>query len=162
MDIFIEWGLCYMTNIKSDVIYVPGVFDLLHIGHVRLFKYASQFGVVLAGVSSDYLVQSYKHTLPVYPLNERLEIVESCKYVQNTIVQYYFFDIDQLKHWNIKYILLGSDWIGKKFKELEIARKKLKCKIIYKQYTEETSSSKIKQRIIENASEIIKAQLKRS
>jgi len=148
-----------MVNVTN--LYVPGTFDLFHVGHIRMFKYASKFGNVIAGVSTDELVLSYKNLAPIYPFKERWETVDACRYVNRVIPQRKFFSIPQLKKLNICYVILGSDWEGKDFPELDQAQKALGFEIIYKPYTEETSSSKIKERIIRNSFDIIKAQLER-
>jgi cytidyltransferase-like protein len=147
-----------------EIIYIPGSFDLFHVGHIRIFQYAFnkfKHSFIIVGVSDDNLIMSYKNIKPIYPLNERIETVKSCRYVNKVIVQRKFFDVKQLKPLKINYILLGDDWKNKKFTELALAQKKLGFKIIYKPYTKEVSSSEIKKRIIKNAYEIIEAQTKR-
>lgn len=154
----------FIKKLVCPIVYVPGTYDMWNIGHIRLFKYAKDsfyYSKVIAGVSSDKLVKSYKYINPINPLVERLETVLACKYVDKAIIQNEFFNIKQLKKYNIDYVLLGSDWKNKNFTELKIAQQKLKFKIIYKPYTSEVSSSKIKERIIDNAAQIIAAQSKR-
>jgi glycerol-3-phosphate cytidylyltransferase len=58
--------------------YAPGAFDLLHIGHLDLFRQAkSHCDFLIVGVASDEIVLEYKGALPVIPLPERLEIIRS-------------------------------------------------------------------------------------
>ncbi len=55
---------------------VMGVFDLLHIGHLRLFKRAKQRCRYLrVGVMSDALVQKYKNIKPTIPQDQRMELI---------------------------------------------------------------------------------------
>ena len=66
--------------------YVEGVFDLFHIGHLRIIKRSKEiFGTVVVGVHSDETVLSYKGRKPVIPYLHRVEIVESCKFVDKVI-----------------------------------------------------------------------------
>lgn len=66
---------------------VIGVFDLFHIGHLRLLKRSSKiFNKVVAAVHPDNVVLQYKGKLPVIPYEHRLEIVKSCKYVDDVIM----------------------------------------------------------------------------
>ena len=52
--------------------YAPGAFDLLHIGHLDLFRQAkSHCDFLIVGVASDEIVLEYKGALPVIPLPER-------------------------------------------------------------------------------------------
>lgn len=65
--------------------YTPGVFDMFHVGHVRLFeRIKNSFGRLVVGVHSDEQCESYKPK-PVIPYTERLEIVRACKYVDEVI-----------------------------------------------------------------------------
>lgn len=145
-------------------IYVPGTFDMWNIGHIRLLKYAKSLfpeTTVISGVSTNKLVKSYKIINPVNTLAERVETVKACRYVDKVIVQGKFFDPKQLRKYNIDYVLLGSDWKGVDFPALTYAQGILKFNVIYKPYTKEVSSSIIKERIIKNAYDIIKAQTQR-
>ena len=67
---------------KETVGYTTGVFDLFHIGHLRLLQRAkSRCDRLIVGVSTDELVQSYKNKKPVIPFEERSEIVAALKCV---------------------------------------------------------------------------------
>lgn len=64
---------------------VEGVFDLFHIGHLRLLEKCSKiFDEVVAGVHSDETVLQYKRR-PIIPYEHRVEIVGSCKFVNRVI-----------------------------------------------------------------------------
>jgi len=66
--------------------YVEGVFDLFHKGHLRLLKRANKiFDKVLAAVTPDDIVKTYKDKLPVIPFEDRKEMLESCKYIDEVI-----------------------------------------------------------------------------
>jgi len=73
---------------KQDVVtgYVEGVFDLFHKGHVRILKKAkSKFDKVYAAVTPDEIVRTYKNKSPILPFEDRREMLESCKYVDEII-----------------------------------------------------------------------------
>ncbi len=65
-------------------IYCNGVYDLCHIGHIKLFEQASKYGDVVVGIHSDEDVASYKR-YPIQNLAERVETVESMKWVSQVI-----------------------------------------------------------------------------
>jgi len=67
-------------------VYVDIVGDLFHAGHVEFFKKAKAFGdTLIVGVLDDEVVEGYKRT-PVLTLEERVKMVEACKYVDEVIV----------------------------------------------------------------------------
>jgi|TARA_B110000902_G_scaffold230468_1_gene272003 cytidyltransferase-like protein len=66
-------------------IYVDMVGDLFHINHINLIKEAKKFGnFLIVGVHSDSDVESYKCT-PILTMEERIGIIETCKYVNKVI-----------------------------------------------------------------------------
>jgi len=66
--------------------YVEGVFDLFHVGHLRLIKKCSKiFDEVVVGVHSDETVLQYKGVKPVIPYEHRVEMIKSCKFVDEVI-----------------------------------------------------------------------------
>ena len=65
---------------------VNGVFDLFHVGHVRLLKRAKEmFKEVVATIDSDELTAKEKRK-PIFNQNERVEILKACRYVDDVVV----------------------------------------------------------------------------
>ena len=66
--------------------YVAGVFDLFHIGHLNLLRRAKeQCDYLIAGVVTDEQVVNNKKTKPYVPFDERLAIVQACRYVDEAV-----------------------------------------------------------------------------
>lgn len=66
-------------------IYMDGVFDLFHVGHLDAIKQCKQLGdTVIIGIVSDTDARSYKR-IPIINEVMRKEIIESCKYVDDII-----------------------------------------------------------------------------
>ncbi len=63
----------------KKVVFTNGCFDLLHAGHVRLFREAAKMGdVLIVALNSDASVRRLKGpTRPVFPLKERFEILSA-------------------------------------------------------------------------------------
>ena len=71
---------------KYDRCVVNGVFDLFHVGHVRLLKRAKEmFKEVIVTIDSDKLTMEEKRC-PIFNENERLEIIKSCRYVDDALI----------------------------------------------------------------------------
>lgn len=146
----------------KKIIYTAGTYDLLHFGHVNVLLKAKALGdKLIVGVSTDALIAKYKGLKPVICFRDRVAIIKELKCVDKVIKQSSFFDIKQLKRYNIYAIVLGDDWKEKNFPELDKCLKELNIKMIYVPYTKRLSTSKIKEKIIRNAVEIISAQSKR-
>ena len=71
---------------KFDRCVVNGVFDLFHVGHVRLLKRAKDmFKEVIVAIDSDELVKQEKRQ-PIFSQEERLEIIKACRYVDDALI----------------------------------------------------------------------------
>ena len=146
----------------KKVIYTAGSYDIFHFGHLNILLKAKKMGsFLLVGVSTDALIARYKGLKPVICYKDRASIIKEIKCVDRVIKQSSFFDIKQLKKYHIDIIVLGNDWEGKSFPELEKCAKELNIKVVYVPYTQRLSTSKIKEKIIRNSVEIIQSQTKR-
>ena len=131
---------------KSYIIgFTSGVYDLFHIGHLNILKNAkSMCDKLIVGVSTDDLVQTYKHKVPIIPFTERLEIVRSIKFVDSVVAQE---NMDKMVLWEkLKYdiMFVGDDWQKtEKWQEIENKFEIVGVKIVYFPYTKGTSSTKI-------------------
>ncbi len=59
------------------VVFTNGCFDLIHTGHIRLFREAAKLGdVLIVALNSDASIRRLKGpSRPIFPLRERLEIL---------------------------------------------------------------------------------------
>jgi len=68
-------------------VYTDIVGDLFHYGHVNLFKKIKDLDesvFLIVGVCSDEVVEIYKRK-PILNLEERCQVLESCKYIDKII-----------------------------------------------------------------------------
>ena len=65
-----------------------GVFDLLHIGHIELFRKAKALGdhLIVAVQDSDYVFQFKPDASLVYSTEERCYMVSAIRYVDEVVV----------------------------------------------------------------------------
>ena len=98
---------------KYKVGYTTGVFDMFHIGHLNLLKRAkAQCDYLIVGVSTDEVVESYKHKTPIIPFDERIAIIRELKCVDSAVPQ---TSMDKMAAWNelhFNALFHGSDWKG--------------------------------------------------
>ena len=69
------------------VVFTNGCFDLLHSAHVFLFKQAKNLGdVLIVAVNDDRSIRKIKGaSRPIFPLEERLEILEAIEHIDYLI-----------------------------------------------------------------------------
>ena len=72
----------YLNNNPHKKVFVSGVFDMLHSGHIAFFKEASSYGDVYVGLGSDTTVEELKGRKTVNSEQERLYMVQSIRYVK--------------------------------------------------------------------------------
>ena len=96
---------------KKIVGYTTGVYDMFHIGHLNIIRRAKEkCDYLIVGVSTDELVESYKHKTPVIPFEERIAIVQALKYVDRVVPQ---TSMNKMEAWKeLKFVVMfhGSDW----------------------------------------------------
>ena len=68
-------------------IFTNGCFDVLHRGHIELFKYCSSLGYVTVGLNSDESVRVLKgEKRPYFSQDDRKFMLEACRYVDQVII----------------------------------------------------------------------------
>ena len=75
-----------------------GVYDMLHIGHILLFKHAKELipeedcHLIVAVQDSDFILKYKPNTKMVYSTEERLFMVSSVRYVDEVVT---YCDVDK-------------------------------------------------------------------
>lgn len=128
--------------------YTTGTFDIFHVGHLNILKRAKeQCDYLIVGVSSDELVMEYKGKMPIMPYNERKDIVEAIKYVDEVVMQSTLGKIDAWEKYKYNILFHGDDWKGTSlYNEVEMKLKKKGVKIVYFPYTSNVSSTILKEK----------------
>ena len=84
-------------------------FTLPHHGHMRLLKQAKKLGKVIVGLTTDKEVLKYKGYVPELNYDQRKEILQSIKYVDEIIPSDWLVTNDYLEKNNIDYLFHGQD-----------------------------------------------------
>ena len=123
--------------------YVPGGFDMLHIGHLNILRAARErCDRLVVGVATDESLERMKGRPPVVPHAERMELIASLRFVDDVVT-----DVDQDKReaWRrhpFDVLFKGDDWKGTpKGDRLEAELAEVGARVIYLPYTPSTSST---------------------
>jgi glycerol-3-phosphate cytidylyltransferase len=122
------------------------VFDLFHVGHVNLLRSArSMCDKLIVGVTVDDLVL-YKNKRAVIPFQERLAVVQACRYVDVAVPQDTMDKRVAYDRYKFDVMFVGDDWFATdRWNALDKEFSALGVKIIYLPYTKGTSSTLVNQ-----------------
>lgn len=126
--------------------YAPGVYDLFHIGHLNLLRNArAACDHLIAGVVTDDLARRVKGIAPVVPLDERLAIVASVRFVDEAVVEDVSHKLDMWERLKFDAIIKGDDWKGTdRGDKLESDFAAVGVAVTYVPYTTQTSSTMLR------------------
>ena len=123
--------------------YVPGVYDLFHIGHLNALRQARELcDVLVAGIVSDEVCEQVKGVRPFVPLEERLAIVDAIGIVDATYAELTTDKLDAWREVGFHRVFKGDDWLGTP-RGLELERRvgSVGAEVVYFPYTAHTSST---------------------
>jgi glycerol-3-phosphate cytidylyltransferase len=130
---------------KYKIGYTTGVFDMFHIGHLNIIRRAKeQCEYLIVGVSTDELVEDYKHKKPIIPFDERIAIVAAIRYVDRVVPQTSMDKMEAWEKYKFNAFFHGDDWKGTKlYNGIEERLKCVGCDIVYLPYTDGISSTSL-------------------
>ena len=121
------------------VVLTFGTYDLFHVGHLRILQRARDIGDrLVVGVSTDALNLAKKGRYPVYPQEERVEIIKSLRCVDDVFLEE---SLEQkreyLTRWKADILVMGHDWEGR------MDEFRNQCEVIYLPRTENISTTDV-------------------
>jgi len=139
------WSVYTLKNIWTN-----GCYDILHIGHIRLFEFAKSLGdKLIVGIDADDRVKQFKgNNRPINNQEFRKEILQAVKFIDKI---YIFYTDDELcnliKENNIDTIVVGNDYkdknvIGSQFSKQTVFFPKtinISTSKIYESYNQSTT-----------------------
>lgn len=102
-----------IAGTSPEIIWVNGCFDVMHVGHIDMLKYARSLGQkLIVGLDTDERVQSNKGpSRPINNLYFRVKFMESIRYVDQVVT---FGSDDELKELirtsNADTIVVGQEY----------------------------------------------------
>ena len=131
--------------------YVPGGFDMLHVGHLNILTTASRHcDHLVVGVATDESLVRMKGAPPVVPLVERMALVAALRVVDEVVPDH---DQDKRLAWKrspFDVLFKGTDWKGTdKGRRLEAEMAEVGASVIYLPYTPTTSSTMLRRTLVQ-------------
>tara|TARA_B100001121_G_scaffold308863_1_gene333996 strand:- start:982 stop:2286 length:1305 start_codon:yes stop_codon:yes gene_type:complete len=137
---------------SKKIVYVGLAVDIIHEGHINILKTASKYGEVIVGLLTDEAISTYKN-IPYLDFNRRKIIVQNIKYVKKVIPQTTLSYVPNLNLIKPDVVVHGDDWkkgVQKQTrKDVIKTLKKWSGKLVEPKYTENISSTLIKNKILE-------------
>lgn len=120
-----------------------GTFDVFHVGHLRILERAAGLGDrLVVGVSSDALTSRKKGRVPVFPQDERIQIIAALRHVHDVFLEESLeLKRDYLLQHQADILAMGSDWQGK-FDEFSDI-----CRVVYFDRTPAVSTTEVIEKI---------------
>ena len=131
---------------RGTVGYVPGAWDMFHIGHLNILKRAREHcDYLIVGVVTDEAMLASKKKRPIIPFDERVQILESIAIVDQVVTD---TSANKLKVWQqvpFDVVFKGDDWRGTpKGDKLEHDMASVGVEVHYFPYTPQTSSTELR------------------
>lgn len=135
-------------NKKYKVGYTTGVFDMFHIGHLNIIRRAKeQCEHLIVGVSTDEVVENYKHHRPVIPFEDRMAIVAACRYVDEVVAQTSMDKFAAWEHLRFDAMFHGSEWRGTDlYNDYESKFETVGVDVVFLPHTDGISSTILRER----------------
>ena len=114
---------------NQNIVWLNGTFDVLHMGHIELFREAKKLagpsGKVIVGTDSDQRVRELKGpTRPINNLIDRVDFLRAIKYIDGVVT---FSSADELeariKQFSPDILLIGDDYVDKPIVGAQYAKK---------------------------------------
>jgi glycerol-3-phosphate cytidylyltransferase len=123
--------------------YVPGAWDLFHIGHLNILVRARALcDRLIAGAVTDEALFKAKAKYPVVPLDERLEVLQSLDVVDEVVTDFSSNKLEVWERTRFDVLFKGDDWRGTpKGARLEADMASVGVEVCYFPYTSHTSST---------------------
>ena len=133
---------------STMIVYAPGVWDMIHIGHIDFLRRAKALGdKLVVGVQSDEFVEKQKGHRPIINTQNRIDTVEALGCVDLAVP---YNDYNYLAHAeivNAGIFALSED--NKNADRFKAVRKNMK--VVYLPYNKSISSTDIKNRVIKQS-----------
>ena len=126
---------------------IAGNFDVIHPGYIEMFKEMKKnCTVLIVLLHTDPSIERPHKLKPILSCDERKEILQSLKYVDDVIRYTYeeqLYDLLKVGEFDVRF--LGDDYVGKPFTGDD-----LNIPVYYHERDHDYSSSDLRKKILQN------------
>lgn len=142
-----------MSEGKEVLGYVPGAWDMFHVGHLNiLLRARERCDRLVVGVVTDEALVAAKGKSPVVPLAERMDVVRAMVMVDEVVVDYSSNKIEVWQRVGFDVLFKGDDWLGTpKGDRLVAEMAGVGVQVNFFPYTAHTSSTLLRSRLASRA-----------
>ena len=127
------------------IAYVPGVWDILHQGHLSiLWRAKALCDILIVGVVSDAGCHAYKGLMPTENLELRIRHLERLRWIDAVVPQATTDPTANLERFRPDILVHGDDWT--KLREGAETLERLGIRWVSLSYTPEISSTMLRER----------------
>ena len=121
--------------------FTNGCFDVVHRGHIELFKFAKSKGnFLVVGIDSDNRIKKSKGvSRPINNEEDRKVLLESIRYIDKVVIFDNDYELESLiSLHNTDFLIIGSD-----YKDKKVVGRQYTKELIFFERIDEFSSTKI-------------------
>lgn len=126
----------------SKIVWVNGSFDVVHLNHLELLKFAKSLGdKLVVGIDSDNRVMNFKGA--GRPINKAKERAAFLKHISNYVDEVWVFATDEQLEDTIRLVNPDIMVVGVEYKNKRIIGKELVKEVVFFEEPRITSSTEI-------------------
>ena len=132
-----------MNTEPTKRVWLNGTFDVLHLGHIKLFQHAKKLypnSIICVGVDTDDRIRQMKGSnRPINPLHYRVEFLKAIRYIDQVVT----FGTDQELIRQIRVFSPDVMCIGDDYRNRTIIGEELIPRIEYVKRFDDLSTTKL-------------------
>lgn len=132
--------------VENKRVFIAGVWDLFHVGHLNAIMAAEQLAsYLIVGVVTDRSAFEYKGEMPIIPFEQRSKIIDSLYCVDEVVETPEQFSIKQMDELEVDIVCVGADWKDKM--TLALVKLQQHMEVVYLPRTKGIDTAAIKEKI---------------
>ena len=137
-------------NRKKTLVYFPGVWDILHVGHVTILEKAKELGdILIVGVPTDEVVFEDKGRFPIISCEHRIRMLKALKCVDDAVAYTSLEFVPALIKFSADILVVGETWgSGIRHTDATAYMTTKGGRVVQFAYTQGVSSTAIKEKVI--------------